>query len=213
MITVYTNPGSPYGRAVIATCIEKRAPYRLAALGPGEIKQPTHLARHPFGRMPAIDDDGFGLYETQAITRYVDQIGAGPSLTPPDPRAAARMNQVIGIIDWYFFAPNSAMPLVFNRVVAPKFGMPVNEEVVAACLPGARHCVGVLAGFLERGPYVAGEAFSLADIHAGTQLDMLTDCAEGAEMVKGTPIEPWLARLNARPSFQATTWDRLLQAA
>lgn len=213
MITIYGVPGSPYGRAAMIALLEKRIPHRLQPIGPADSKSPAHLARHPFGRMPAIDDDGFVLYETQAILRYADQIGAGPSLTPSDPKAQARMNQAIGVIDWYFFADGSAKTLVFNRVVAPKFGMPTNEAAVADSLTKTRHCVDVFAGFLESGPYVAGDAFSLADIHAGTQLNMLADCAEGAEMVKGTPIAPWLERLNARPSFRETTWDRLLQAA
>jgi glutathione S-transferase len=214
MITVYSIPGSPFGRAVLATCAEKNAPYRLVAVAPPAHKGPEHMARHPFGRVPAIDDDGFKLYETQAITRYIDAAyGTPKALTPRDPKTEARMNQVIGVIDWYFFAPNSAMTLGFNRIVAPKLGFPVNEEAVAASLPQARHCIEVLAGFLERSPYVAGDAFSLADIHAGTQLDLLAPAPEAAEMLKGTPIPAWLERLAARPSFATTTWERVAELA
>ncbi len=214
MITVHTIPGSPYGRAVLVACIEKNAPYRLAPVKPGEHRQAAYLAHHPFGRIPCIEDDGFWLYETQAITRYLDATrGASRSLTPADPKAEARMNQVIGIVDAYVFADNGAKTLVFNRVVAPKLGFPANEAAALAAVPAARHAVEVLAGFLEASPYLAGEAFTLADVHAGPHLDMLSDCPEGAEMVKGTPIEGWLARLSARPSFAATTWPRLAEAA
>jgi glutathione S-transferase len=213
MINVYSIPGSPFGRAVLATCIETNAPYRLAALGPGQSKSPEHLARHPFGRVPAIDDDGFGLYETQAILRYVDAVYGGGKLTPADAKAAARMSQVMGIIDWYFFADGGAKTMVFLRAVAPRFGMPVDEAAVAASIPKAEHAAKVLAGFLAASPYMAGDALSLADIHAGVQLDMFAGTPEGAEILKGSPILPWLARLNARPSFAATTWDRLLEAA
>jgi len=66
---------------------------------------------------------------------------------------------------------------------------------------------------LEGRPYLAGDSFSLADIHAGPQLDLLSDCEEGAAMLRGTPIEGWLERLRARPSFAATTWPRLAEAA
>jgi glutathione S-transferase len=172
------------------------------------------MARHPFGRVPAIDDDGFRLYETQAITRYLDAAYGTPrALTPRDPKTEARMNQVIGVIDWYFFAPNSAMTLGFNRIIAPKLGFPVNEEAVAASLPQTKHCIEVLAGFLERSPYVAGDAFSLADIHAGTQLDLISLAPEAAGMLKGTPIPAWLERLAARPSFATTTWERVAELA
>jgi glutathione S-transferase len=213
MITVYGVPGSPFVRAALISCIEKEVPHRLQALGPGGSKSAEHLARHPFGRIPAIDHDGFGLYETQAILRYVDAIGAGPSLTPADPKAAARMDQMMGVIDWYFFAPNSALTLVFNRRIKPAFGMTPDEAEVEASLPQSRHVVGVLAGFLEKGPYVTGEAVSLADLHAGPQLDLLSETPEGAEMLKGTAILPWLERLRARPSFANTTWDTLAAQA
>lgn len=214
MLTIHTVPGSPYGRAVLVACIEKSAPYRIAAVPPAGTKQPAHLARHPFGRIPAIEDDGFPLYETQAILRYIDGVYGSPrALTPSEPRREARMNQAIGIIDWYFFADSSAKTLVFNRIVAPKFGMPVDEAAAAASIPAARHAVRTLAGFLEASPYLAGPAFTLADIHAGTQLDMLSECDEGAEMVKGTPLAGWLERLRERPSFAATTWARVAEAA
>ena len=213
MLTIYCAAGSPYGRAALVVCAEKGVPHRLEPLGPRMSKTPEHLARHPFGRMPAIDHDGFGLYETQAILRYVDAVGQGPSLTPADPRAAARMNQAMGVIDWYFFADGSAKSLVFNRLVGPKFGLPTSEEDVAASLPRTKLCVEVLSGFLEQTPYVAGDSLTLGDIHAGCHVDFLTDTPEGAELVKGTALETWLERLRARPSFQTTTWDALLKAA
>ena len=81
------------------------------------------------------------LYETQAILRYVDAIVPEPRLQPTDPRAAARMNQVMGITDWYVM-PQVSRPITFNRVVAPRFGRPVNEEVVAGAIPEARRCIG-----------------------------------------------------------------------
>jgi glutathione S-transferase len=214
MITIHAIIGSPFGRAAALTCLEKGAPYRIAPVIPGEHRQPAYLARHPFGRIPAIDDDGFGLYETQAILRYIDAAYPGASLQPTDAKSAARMNQVMGIIDWYFFSPTGAVPLVFNRIVAPKIGLPVNEEAALAAVAPARQIVEVLSGFLADGrPYFAGDGLSLAELHAGPHLDFLSQCDEGAEMLAGTPLVPWLARLNARPSFVATTWDTLAAAA
>src|SRR5512135_1555664 len=134
MITVHSIPGSPYGRAALIGCIETGAPYRLNPLGPGGNPTPEHLARHPFGRVPAIEDEGFGLYETQAILRYLDATHGGGGLTPADAKAAARMSQVMGVIDWYFFADGGAKTMVFHRAVAPKFGMPVDEAAIKASI-------------------------------------------------------------------------------
>jgi glutathione S-transferase len=212
MITVYSVPGSPFGRAVLACLIEKGAPYRLVALAPAQSKSPEHLARHPFGRVPAIDHDGFGLYETQAILRYLDQVFPNPPLTPADPKATARMNQLMGINDWYFF-PKAAVGIVFNRLIAPKFGMPSNEAAVEAALPDARRCIEVLAGLLGDQPYLAGGALSLADLHLAPQLDLLAQTPEGGGLLRGTPLPAWLERLAERESFRATTWERLAAAA
>jgi glutathione S-transferase len=211
-VIVHGVPGSPYVRAALLALIEKRAPWRLAPLGPGEMKSPSHLGRHPFGRIPAIEHDGFGLYETQAILRYVDQVFDGPALTPEHPRSAARMNQVMGIVDWYFF-PSAGMGVAFNRLVAPRFGMPVNEEAVSAALPMARVAVDALETLLGEQPYFAGDALCLADLHAGPQIDFFAQTEEGAQMLAGSRLSTWLDRLRARPSFQSTTWDALLEAA
>jgi len=213
MITVHSIPGSPYGRAVLATCIEKAAPYRLQPVTPGAHRQPAYMALHPFSKIPAIEDGDFKLYETQAIMRYVDAAyGAPRALTPRDPKSEARMNQVMGVIDCYFFAPNSAMTLGFNRVVAPKLGFPVDEEAATASIPRTRHCIEVLSGFLEQGPFMAGDAFSLADILAGSHLELLSAAPEAKEMMQG-PVQGWLDRLAARPSFAATTWEQVAAMA
>src|SRR5580693_5961622 len=98
-MVVHGIPGSPYVRAALLTLEEKGADYEFAAMAPGALKQHPHLSRHPFGRIPAFEHDGWMLYETQAIMRYVDVVVPGPRLQPEEPRAAARMNQLMGITD------------------------------------------------------------------------------------------------------------------
>ena len=58
-----------------------------------------YLELHPFGRIPAFEHDGFRLFETSAIARYVDEAFDGPALQPTDPRGRATMNQIIGMLD------------------------------------------------------------------------------------------------------------------
>src|SRR5215472_10615812 len=156
---VHGIPGSPYVRAALLALEEKGADYHLAAMRFGTLKQEPHLSRHPFGRIPAFEHDGWKLYETQAIMRYVDAALPGPRLQPEEPRAAARMNQVMGIVDWYLM-PQVARTIVFNRVVAPRFGMPVNEDAVAKAIPDARHCIGEIARLFDGNSFVAGDALS-----------------------------------------------------
>src|SRR5271165_4967291 len=135
--TVYSIPGSPYGRAVLATLEEKGASYRLSPVAPGTFKSPEHMARHPFGRVPVLDHGGFLLYETQAILRYLDRVLPTPALTPADPRAAARMDQAMGVNDWYLFQGVGNV-IAFQRIVGPRLmGLTPDEAAIAAAMPKA----------------------------------------------------------------------------
>lgn len=212
-ITVYGIPGSPFLRSVEITLKEKEVPYHLQALAPGQHKQPEHLARHPFGRIPAFEHDGFQLYETQAIIRYLDEKFESPPLTPGSPAERARMNQIIGIIESYFF-PKAAAPIAFNRIIGPKLlGLPMDEAAIAEAMPMARICFAELDRLLGDQPYLAGDRVSLADIMLGAQLDLLSDTPEGAELISGTRLVPWLERMRSRPSFDATQPPAMLRKA
>jgi glutathione S-transferase len=210
---VHGVPGSPYVRAALLTLEEKRAPYELAAMQLGTLKQEPHLSRHPFGRIPAFEHDGWMLYETQAIMRYVDAVVPGPSLQPEEPRAAARMNQLMGITDWYVMRQVS-MPITRNRVVAPRVNRPVDEEEVMQAIPNARICITEIGRLLGRNPWMAGETISLADLLLAPHLSMFAQAPEGAQILQGHEnLKRWLARIEARPSMKATTWDQLLERA
>lgn len=208
-VIIYGIPGSPYARMPMLACEEKGAPYRLVAMEPGGSKSAEHLARQPFGRVPAIEHDGFKLYEADAIIRYIDQVFEGPSLVPTDPKAQARMNQVMGIMDWYVM-PSLSAGIGFNRIIAPVFGMPVDEEKVKAAMPMARTCIKALEDILGSNAYFAGDWFSLADIMAVAHLEMVPWSPEGAELIAGSPLLAWLDRMAERPSVAKTAMRKLM---
>jgi glutathione S-transferase len=208
---VHGVPGSPYVRAALLSLEEKGADYGLAAIAPGTLKQQPYLSRHPFGRIPAFEHDGWMLYETQAIMRYVDAVVPGPGLQPEEPRAAARMNQLMGITDWYVM-PQVSVPITSNRVVKPRFNRPVDEDAVTAAIPNARICIAEIGRLLDGHTWLAGNAISLADLLLAPHLSMFAQAPEGAEILREHKnLEGWLARIEARPSMAATTWDRLLE--
>lgn len=211
---VYTVPGSPYARAVLATLEEKRVDYRLSPLAPAGIKSEPHLSRHPFGRMPAVEHDGFRLYETQAILRYIDRIFPGPSLTPADPKAAARIDQVMNINDWYLFQ-GVANVIVFHRVIGPRLlGVAPDEAAIAAAMPQAYVVFGEFAQLLGSQPCFAGDQLSLADLMVAPQLDFFAGTPEWAPLTANKPnLLAWLDRMNRRASMQATTWSRVSEMA
>jgi glutathione S-transferase len=212
-IAVYGIPGSPLVRAALLGLEEKGVPYRLQALSVGENRGEAHLARHPFGRVPVIEHGDFRLYETQAILRYVDAAFPGPALQPTEPRAAARMNQVMGISDWYVFR-DIGVGIVFQRIVGPiLLGRAADEAVIREALPKAQVCIGELERLLGDQPYFVGEMPSIADLMLAPQLDYFAATPEGGVMLARTSLAAWLERMNARPSMRATLPPAALRSA
>ena len=211
---VYSIPGSPYGRAVLATLMEKGAAHRLSPVAPGTFQSEPHVSRHPLGKVPVLEHDGFMLYETQAILRYLDRIRPAPPLTPTDPRAAARMDQVMNVNDWYLFQ-KVATVIGFQRVIGPRLmGLTPDEAAIVAAMPFAHRVFGELARLLGEQPYFAGEAVSLADMMVAPQLDFYVGLPEWEPLAGGhANLRAWLDRMNARPSLRATTWDRVAEMA
>ncbi len=211
---IHGVPGSPYVRAALLGLEEKGARWSLAPMkGPGAGRSPEHLARNPFGKIPVLDHGDFRLYETQAILRYLDRIIPAPALTPSDPKAEARMNQLIGVSDCYVF-PQISIGITFGRVVAPRFGMAADEAKIAAAIPAAAVCLAEIARLMGEGPYLAGETVSLADLMLIPHMAFLEEAPEGGPLLAPHPsLSAWLARMHERPSFQATTWDRVVAAA
>ena len=207
--TIYGIPGSPYVRAALLGFEEKGVPYRLSALALGEQKSPAHLARHAFGRIPAMDHGDFRLYETQAILRYLDRLFAAPPLVPDDPQREARMNQIAGITDWYVMSDVSAV-ITFGRLIAPRFGLPVDEAKIVASMPRAAVCVDEIARLLGEQPFMAGDAVSIADLMMAPHLVMFGETTEGKSMFARHPsLTAWVERMNSRPSMVNTTRERL----
>ena len=209
--TIHGVPGSPYVRAPLLALEEKALSWRLCSLPMGGNRTPDYKAQlHPFAKIPVLDHGDFRLYETRAILDYVDQMGSGPSLTPADPRLRARMNQVIGIVDSYVAARVSAT-VTFPRLVAPRFGIPVDDAAVAAAIAPAREVVDELARLLGGQEYMAGPSISLADVMLIPHMAFLPDFDEGASLIAPhANLTRWIERMKNRPSMAATAWDVLL---
>ena len=163
-----------------------------------------HRARQPFGRIPAFEHDGFMLYETDAITRYVDEAFTGTRLQPQTPQARARMNQIIGIVDSYAYRP-MVWGVFAARIVAPRAGTAVNETIVAEAMAKSRTCCLALEAILGGNRYFTGTELTLADLHALPILLYFSLTPEGAAVFATHPrLRTWLDNVAARPSVQRT---------
>src|SRR3977135_2604717 len=100
---------------------EKGVAHELVDVPPSEFREEPHRSRHPFGKVPAFEHDGFELYETQAIMRYVDEAFAAAALQPVELHPFSRMNQIMGIVDAYLW-PSLVPGILYQRLVAPRQG-------------------------------------------------------------------------------------------
>src|SRR5215471_211997 len=122
---VYGTAGSTYVWSARLALAEKGVAHDFVALPLGASHEAPHLSRHPFGKVPAFEHDGFALYETQAILRYVDECFPSAPLQPIDLHQFTRMNQIVGIVDAYLW-PSLAAVILYNRMLAPRLGRPVD---------------------------------------------------------------------------------------
>jgi glutathione S-transferase len=89
-----------------------------------------------------------------------------------------------------------------------------NEAAIAAAMPKARVVFKELARLLGEQAYFAGKAVSPADFLIAPQMDMFAHAPEWDALTGDHPnLCAWLQRMNARPSFKATTWERVTEMA
>lgn len=197
---------SVYTRIARLALEEKGVPYSLQEVeifGPAGVPK-DHLERHPFGRIPVIQHGTLSLYETSAITRYVDEAFPGPALQPGIPSQRARMNQVIGLLDSYAYRP-MVWGVFVQRVSVPLNGGSPDETEVATSLRSSATCLNALVSLLGPGPTLVGESISLADLHTFPILRCLCLVPEGLALLEShRALQRWYETMLARPSVART---------
>jgi glutathione S-transferase len=159
----------------------------------GELKQPAYTRIHPFGQIPAIDDDGFTLFESAAIVLYVSEKAS--RLIPETPRGRALAAQ------WAFAAVNTVEPALGELFVIDHF---CAEQAWAkqrrpAVVEGVERRLATLEGELAKRPYLVGREFSAPDILMTTVLRM----AQPTDLLRAAPnVAAYQARCEARPAFR-----------
>ncbi len=196
---------STYTRTVRMALEEKGVPYELNEVDVmrGAGAAPDHLARHPWGKVPAFEHDGFRLFETFATARYVDEAFPGPALQPEDPRRRARMTQICGVVDSYAY--EAMVKRVFiGAVVVPMRGGTVDTAGVDAGLAETERSLDAIEALME-GDLLCGGAVTLADLHLLPPVEYLRMVPAGAAAFAARPkLATWWDRMNARATVVRT---------
>jgi glutathione S-transferase len=200
---LYGFSGSTYVRTVRIVMAEKGLEYDQVPVNvlTGETRQPEHLKRHPFGKVPVLDIDGMRLRETEAICRYIDETRPGTAVVPADAKERAHMTEVVNLVNSYGYGPMIQSAL---HHLAPDF---IGGADAAAQLGRMEEAVKLLTLVMEiRGdrPWIAGGSPSLADYFLGPILWYVSLTPEMARASEVPGVADWWARMSAHPSFEAT---------
>ncbi len=200
-IVLYGDPRSTYVRTARMTCREKRVAYSLE---PADLASEAYRKMHPFGRMPAMRHGDLTMFETSAITRYIDEAFEGPRLQPDDTVERARMNQWISAINHYFYSDVIRRYLMQYFFASEPDGAP-DMAAIEAALPDVRHHLEALDGALEGRTFIAAERVSLADLFLAPILFYVGKMPEGPDLLAPLAnLRRWIDAMAARSSFTET---------
>ena len=167
-------------------------PYDVRLVTFSEMKEPAHLALHPFGQIPTYEDGDLVLFESGAIVLHIAQRHAG--LLPADANARARA------IAWMFAALNTVEPPLVDRGMATLLerDKPWYEQRLPMLEERARKPLGELSSRLGDAEWLEG-AFNAGDLMMVAVLFR----SKGSGILDDYPnLAAYVARGEARPAFK-----------
>ncbi len=199
MVKIHGNPMSTCTRKVLMTLNEINAPFELAIIdfGKGEHKQPAHVRRQPFGRIPALEDDGFEMFESRAMCRYLNRKFEG-NLVPTDLRTYGKVEQWISIETSEF--SGHAMKFIYHDV----FKRPQEAAVLDAATKALETTCAAMDKQLAQTPFIAGDAFTLADICFMPYIEYAIGSSGKEIFTKNRHFTAWWNKVSERPSWRKT---------
>jgi len=198
MMKLHYHPFSTYSRRVTIAFIEKRIACELVVVDMAARKhrEPAYLAFNPYGRVPTLEEDGFVLYESTAILRYLEATHATPALMPADERGRA-------LVDMHMKLCDLQMSRHSGTIIFPKRFLPKerwNEAAIAEAKTEIEKHLAILDRQLAGKTYLVAEQFSLADLCYVPFLEFLPLM----EITPPPAVASWRDRLLARPSALET---------
>ena len=200
MIKLYTFPPSTNSRKVRIALLEKGLEFERinVDLTKREQKSPDYLKIHPFGQIPALDDEGFIVYDSTVINEYLEDEYPYPSLMPKDSEGRARARLMEDFRDSHF---NPYFVHIMQETRKPE------GERDSARIDGAKAEINKAFDKIEQDlngkEYLTG-AFSLADVAFMSNIELLDRFGIAVDAAKYPNTVAWIARLKARPSFAAS---------
>lgn len=203
-ITLYTGSGSVPGWKVHLTLEHKQIPYTLRMLSfqAGDFKKPEYLAVNPRGRIPAITDDDFALWESSVIVEYLEERWPERPVLPKDARERARQRRIATEAEEFLGGPQLDM----ERAT---FLAPPGQQDPALLARARAAASAELIRFEDqlRGPFFGGDSPSLADFTVYPIMAMmrrLTTRFSTEPFELNVRMSDWMKRVEALPYYERT---------
>lgn len=194
-VTIYGPAFSNYVRSVVLCCEEAGIPYRL--------ERPSKTdPLHPFRKVPVLDDNGFVVFESAAICRYLDRRSETSLLSPTDIRQVAWMDQWISAANCYF-DPVFIRRFLLELVMPKAEDGQINEQAITAVLPEVESNLNIANTALQIHPYFSGQQPGIADYLVMPMIDYLYRSGRlDSVLDKMTTLAEYYARMKQRPSCE-----------
>ena len=203
-MTLWGFDGSTYVRTIKMLLAEKgETDFEQVQVNvlAGDPRKPEHLARHPFGKVPVLDNNGMRILETSAIARYLNDVLPGKSLVPASPSDRARMDMVMSILDSYGYGALVGGVAAFH--LFPDFVGGKNEALRKAGIDNGRKTIEFAMKIKGDSLFVAGE-LSLADLYLAPVIAYVSMTPDAKLVLDVEGFADWWERVQALKSFQDT---------
>ena len=202
--TVYGTPRSTYVRTVRLLLESAGADYNLKEIDifNGENKSADYLAKNPFGKVPTLEVDGELVYETTAITDYLNTVFAGNKFSPSDSLHQARMRQIMAIVDSHLY-PAAILSIVIQRLIVPSQGGKTDEDNVKNAVAPAQTAVEAIESLTVGSPYLLGSEISIADFYLIPVFTYLSQTPEFDSITAQAPkLRTWWDEVTKLPTVK-----------
>ncbi|MBS4082652.1 MAG: glutathione S-transferase family protein [Rhizobiales bacterium] len=200
-LEIIGSPFSNFVRTARMAAREKGVEYALVDILP---RSEQAKAIHPGGMIPGMRHGDRTLFESRAITRYIDEAFDGPPLTPRDPWAAAQAEQ------WISYVATSVDRAIMRELVHAYFfsrkpDRSPDRDIIDRVKGKVEYQMQVLGKAVEKTGYLSGETFGLADMYVLPIIGQSRATPEGKEaMAKAPSLLAYYEKQKSRPSFADT---------
>ncbi|KAI4319412.1 hypothetical protein MLD38_033011 [Melastoma candidum] len=207
-LKLYGHPMSSCTARVMTCLVEKKVEFELVHVDPfsGQHKSPDFQAKNPFGLIPVLEDGDFVIFESRAITEYICKKytgnGTDDLLLSDDLQQSTRVRAWVEV-ESHCFQPAMA-PIIYQSYVVPLMGSAPDEKVIEESLEKLRKVLDIYEARLGGTKYLAGETYSLADLHHLPYMFFFTkiEGLSGPVLEERPRVKAWWEDISSRAAFK-----------